>query len=215
MEPMDSDDWADLRSELQAGLKQLGLSLPASTQELLLEFLKFLQKWNTIYNLTAHRELEQMLIYHVLDSLAISPYITGKRILDVGTGAGFPGIPLALLFPEKSFVLMDSAIKKTTFLLQAVATFKISNITVVHSRVESYKDKQGFDTIVTRAWGKIKDMIDQTRQVMRKKGRWLLMKGKYPKEELKAIYRPFVVHRLRVPYLHAKRHVIIIENDEG
>lgn len=194
------------------GLSALGLRLSASTQVQLLEFLSFLQKWNKTHNLTAITDVEQMVTHHLLDSLSLAPFVKGQHILDVGTGAGFPGIPLALTFPDKHFTLLDSRGKKTAFLLQAVATFKITNVTVVQARVEAYQAPRCFDVIVCRAFGTIADILEKTEHLICPEGEWLLMKGEYPEAELKGIDKPYQVKKLSVPGLSAERQVVIVSS---
>ena len=179
-------------------------------QERLQAFLLLLQKWNHTYNLTAVKN-EEMMTHHVLDSLAVAPYIKGNCIIDVGTGAGFPGVPLALHCPEKQFVLLDSNGKKTRFLVQAKAELKIDNIEIVQSRVEAYHTDACFDAIIFRAVKPIQEMIEKTQHLCCKNGQFLAMKGHYPTEELKAVTNPATVHALTVPGLHAKRHLVIIQ----
>lgn len=203
---------SDFAKALAAGIDELGLTIPSSVQAALLEFLQLLLKWNKAYNLTAITDPNQMITQHVLDSLSIAAYCHGNRILDVGSGAGFPGIPLALTFPEKSFVLLDSQQKKTTFLIQAVATFKIVNVSIVRARVEQYVADACFDTIICRAFGTIEDILEKTRHLLCAEGRWLLMKGVFPREELEGLALPYSVQQLKVPGLGAERHLVIIEN---
>lgn len=193
-----------------AGLKELNLSLDLESQQKLLDFLQFLQKWNRHYNLTAITDLPKMVGYHLLDSLSIVPYIQGENILDVGSGAGFPGIPLAVYFPQKQWTLLDSNGKKTRFLIQAKAEFNLSNIEIVHARVEQWRSKQKFDTIITRAVGPIQETMTQTQPHLQAAGKWLFMKGDIQSEELPAAAS---VHTLNVPGVSAARHLIVIAGD--
>lgn len=193
---------------LQLGLSQLGLSLSESYQKILFDFLLLLQRWNRVHSLTAIRNLERMLTHHVLDSLAIAPYLYGNRILDIGSGAGFPGIPLALLYPEKTFFLLDSHAKKTTFLHHVKASFNISHIHIIQARMETYVPSECMSSIVCRAVGAMSALIKQTEKILCVSGRWLLMKGRYPEDELIQVPYPFIVHRLHVPNLNAKRHLV-------
>ncbi len=196
---------------LQTGLTELGLSLPLRAQTRLLAFLHFLKKWNRHYNLTAIDTLEDMVVRHVLDSLSVAPYLVGRRIIDVGTGAGFPGIPLAFFYPEKHFTLLDSNGKKARFLIQAKSELGIENVDIVHSRAECYHTEPCFDVIIFRAVKSIREMIDKTRHLCCKNGRFFAMKGGYPLAELKAITNPAIVHALTVPGLNAERHLVIAE----
>lgn len=203
---------------LQDGLLKLNLFLPDFAQERLLQFLDFLKKWNQAYNLTGIHELDKMITHHVLDSLTIAHYMDVNQynhpILDVGSGGGFPGIPLAILFPSQPFILLDSQKKKTTFLIQAVAQFEINNVSVVTERVEKYRATQCFYHILSRAVGTLENMIRDTNHLICKNGRWLLMKGTYPYKELVTIHQPYWVHRLQVPGLDAKRHLVEIINED-
>lgn len=200
---------------LQQGLQQLQLTMPETQQTRLLAFLSFLQQWNQAYNLTAIDTLDEMIVLHVLDSLSIVPYVIGVRILDVGTGAGFPGVPLALYYPDKHFTLLDSNGKKTRFLLQAKSQFHLDNIDVVHSRAENYHTERCFDAIICRAVMSIREMIDKTRHLCCKNGQFLAMKAGYPVGELKDVKNPVTVHQLTVPGLQAKRHLVIADRDKG
>lgn len=196
----------------ESQLKAMGLSMPEIMQQKALDFLRFLQKWNRAYNLTAIHDFDTMITHHLLDSLSIAPYVRGERILDVGSGAGFPGIPLALYFPNKQFTLLDSNGKKTRFLTQAVAELGIQNVEVVQMRVENYHTNPGFDAIIFRAVKSIPEMISKTQHLCRKNGQFLAMKANYPKEELQKLNNPFTVQTLVVPALNAERHLIIIED---
>src|SRR5262249_10179534 len=141
-----------------SGLEKLNLSLDVDRQQKLLQFLQLLQKWNQHYNLTAITDSQKMVTHHLLDSLSIVHHIAGESILDVGSGAGFPGIPLAVYFPQKQWTLLDSNGKKTRFLIQAVAELQLKNITVVNARMEQWQPAQPFNEIVVRAVGSIKEI---------------------------------------------------------
>lgn len=196
---------------LQAGLDQLSLTLPKNIQTKMIEFIYLLQKWNQKINLTAIDGLSQMVIYHLLDSLTVAPYLQGERILDVGTGAGLPGIPLALSFPKKQFVLLEKNHKKVSFLIQVKSMLPLDNVEIVASRVENYHTEKCFDAIIFRAVGKIKALIEQSTHLCCDDGKFLLMKGAYPEKELQAIESPSKVISLKVPGMQAKRHLIIIK----
>ena len=198
---------------LLTGLKAMQCALGVETQDKLVAYVRLLEKWNRTYNLTAVREPEQMIPRHLLDSLAILPYVKGPRVLDIGTGAGLPGIPLALARPDMNFVLLDSNAKKTRFVTQACAELGLKNVEVVNQRVDKYRPKAPFDTIVSRAFSTITDMLVASRPVCGAAGQFLAMKGIYPQEELAAMppgYTVSGVPALEVPGLAAARHVVII-----
>jgi 16S rRNA (guanine527-N7)-methyltransferase len=181
-------------------------------EEMLLHYLLLLDKWNQAYNLTAIRDIQSMVARHILDSLAILPWIKGLRLLDVGTGPGLPGIPLALARPELQVVLLDSNGKKIRFLQEVKRTLNIDNIEIIQTRVENYHPPLGFDTVTTRAFSNLEQMIAWTKHLMAPNGIWLAMKGKYPKEELMAIKSPYHVETYTVPGVEGERSCIIIEN---
>jgi 16S rRNA (guanine527-N7)-methyltransferase len=175
-------------------------------------YLQLLQKWNRVFNLTAIRDPKEMVVLHILDSLAVNPYLHGHRILDVGTGAGLPGIPLALLNPEKHFVLLDSNSKKTRFLVQAIAELKLKNVEVVHQRCEDFHPEKCFDTIVSRAFASIEVMLATTAHLCCAKGQFLAMKGVYPEQEMVEIspkFKVVEVHKLNIQGLDAERHLVV------
>ena len=191
----------------------MGCPLAVETQISLIAYIRLLEKWNRTYNLTAVRVPEQMIPRHLLDSLAILPYLKGRRILDIGTGAGLPGIPLALARPDMDFTLLDSNAKKTRFVTQACAELGVKNVAVVNDRVEKYHPPAPFDTIVSRAFSTITDMLAASRHVCGAAGQFLAMKGVYPQEELAGMppgYKVTDVPALVVPGLSAARHVVII-----
>ena len=198
---------------LHQGLQVTGLALPPGIEPQLFEFLRLLEKWNRTYNLTAVRDPEQMVARHLLDSLAVLPYVRGPRVLDIGTGAGLPGIPLALALPETHFTLLDSNAKKTRFVTQAVHALGLANVSVVQARAEKFQPAEKFATLLARAFASIPDMLVATRHLCAPGGRWLAMKGVFPQEELAAIPAEFAAQArpLRIPGLEAARHVVIIE----
>jgi 16S rRNA (guanine527-N7)-methyltransferase len=202
---------------LSKGMEQLSLSVDAETQQRLIDYILLLAKWNKAYNLTAVRHTSEMVTRHLLDSLAIAPFIHGQRILDVGTGAGLPGIPLAIIFPERRFVLLDSNGKKTRFLTQAKQSLGLDNIEIAYTRVETYADEFGFDSIVSRAFASITEMLTSTAHLLAAQGQFLAMKGLYPADELQVIpdYTLLASHSLQIPGLQAERHLICIgkQND--
>jgi len=198
---------------LQQGCAALQISVDAYLQERLLEYLALLSRWNKTYNLTAVRDEAQMITRHLLDSLAIAPHLTGQRLLDVGTGAGLPGVPLALLFPERDFHLLDSNGKKTRFLFQVKTALCLDNIVVHQARVEAFRVTEPFETILSRAFASLQDMVHGCRHLLATGGRILAMKGAYPTQELVAVSQQcaeVVVHPLAVPGLGEQRHLVEI-----
>jgi len=202
----------NLEQRLHQGITELGLDLPPSTEPKLIQYLQLLAKWNQAYNLTAVRDLDEMVTRHLLDSLAVLPYLQGPRVLDVGTGAGLPGIPLAVARPELAFTLLDANAKKTRFVTQAVGELALKNVEVVQSRAENYRPSQKFDTLVSRAFASIADMLEFTRHLCAPHARILAMKGVYPEEELAAVATECAaeVVALKVPGLEAERHLAIL-----
>lgn len=184
--------------------------LPAASRVDLLRYRDLIATWNRVYSLTAVRDIDEMIPRHLLDSLAIAPYVKGERILDVGAGAGLPGIPLALTLPQWQFVLLDSNGKKTRFLIHVKSELSLTNVEVVQARVEQYQPEQLFDTIVTRAFGSLDAMIEKTKRLCRPGGCLLAMKGQYPQDELAAISERFEVYPITVPALDAQRHLVCI-----
>jgi len=201
-----------LEKLLQQGLREMGLDLPVPVPEKLLNFLELLEKWNRTYNLTAVRDPKQMVPRHLLDSLTVLPYLQGPRVLDIGTGAGLPGIPLALARPDLEFTLLDSNAKKTRFATQALHELGLKNVAVVQERVEKFHPETKFDTLIARAFASIPDMLAASRHLCAPQGRFLVMKGVFPQEELAAVtdgYRS-EVKALRIPGLDAARHLVIL-----
>ncbi len=192
-------------------------SFSAETEEKLAAYLELLRKWNRVYNLTAIRDLEESVLLHIVDSLTIRPYLHGARIIDIGTGAGLPGIPLALTCPDKQFVLLDSNSKKTRFLTQAMCDLSLKNVEIVHARCEDFKPKLKFDSILSRAFASIEVMLETTQHLLADQGQFLAMKGVYPTAEIKTISSPFemlAVHKLLINGLDAERHLVCVTKKE-
>lgn len=199
------------RDELQHGLTTLGLTASTEQIDQLLAYVELLDKWNRVYNLTAVRESERMLSYHVLDSLAALPHIMAQRVLDVGSGGGMPGILFAILRPDWQLTLLDANHKKTTFLKQAVIELGLSQVEVICDRVEAYQPAQKFDVITSRAFAELNEFIRLTRHLLTTDGYWAALKGVYPYEEiaqLPADIRVQAVEALQVPNLAAERHLV-------
>ncbi len=199
---------------LSQGLEKMGLEIPPQTQSALIRYLLLMQKWNKAYNLTAIRDLDQMVIKHCLDSLSIKPFINESPILDVGTGPGLPGIPLALTDPEKKFVLLDSNGKKTRFLTQVKIELGIENIEVIHSRVEDYQSGYEFGIITCRAFAAINTILERTQHLVTSTTRILAMKGKEEMPELPPGFEQVNSHDLQVAWLDEERHLIELRKIE-
>ncbi len=200
-----------LADELQRGIDRLGLSVSRDTQMKLLDYLALLVKWNKVYNLTAIRDPGQMVIHHLLDSLAVLPHLEGGRWLDVGSGAGLPGLVLAIANPDRSVTLLDSNSKKTGFMQQAVIELGLSNVQVCCARVEDFQPAAKFDGIISRAFTELGDFLRVTRHLIRDQGRWIAMKG-LPEPELAGVPADFLIEKiipLSVPGLNAARCLVI------
>jgi 16S rRNA (guanine527-N7)-methyltransferase len=199
--------------ELGRATAALGLAL-ADTQVATLErYLDLLEKWNRVYNLTAIRERSRMVTHHLLDSLAVLPHVRGPRVLDVGSGAGLPGIPLAVAGPALHVTLLESNHKKSAFLTQAVAELQLANVQVVTERVESWQPEARFDTIVSRAFAELGEFASLAGRLLAPQGVLAAMKGVHPFEEIERLpqgYRVQQVVRLRVPGLDAERHLVLM-----
>lgn len=202
------------REILTAGLESLNLSVDEGQAERLLGFVKLIEKWNKAYNLTAIRDREEMVRLHLLDSLAVLDFIEGRRVIDIGTGAGLPGIPLAICLPETEFVLLDSNAKKTRFVQQAILELKLKNVTVCHSRVEQYHPERAFNTVITRAFASLPIIVELTGHLLGKGGVVLAMKGQSPDAELEHVPRKTTVIPIRVPGIEAERCLVRIESLE-
>lgn len=200
-----------IEQSIIAGSEQLGLRLPATAIICLTAYLALLERWNRAYNLTAVRDPEAMVIRHLLDSLSILPWLDGPRILDVGSGAGLPGIPLAIVRPDCEFYLLDSNGKRTRFLTQVVAELQLPNVHVVRSRVEDYQPAASFNSVVSRAFATLADMVADAGRLCAPEGRLLAMKGVFPDDELACLpsgYQVTGVYPLHVPSLDAERHLV-------
>lgn len=185
-------------------------TLPKEAQDKISRYLGLLQKWNKAYNLTAIRDPGEMLIKHIEDSLAVIPYIKGPNIVDIGTGAGLPGIPLAIALPHLQFTLLDSNGKKIRFITQVVSELAMKNIEIVQNRVEDYEFAEGFQTIISRAFASLDDFVDKTQHLLAKDGQILAMKAKVLPEELKNVSARATVCPLEIPGLKEQRNLVII-----
>lgn len=196
--------------ELAQGINALGLKVSEIQQQQLLAYLQLLVKWNQAFNLTAVRDPKEMVTKHLLDSLAILPYLQGERVLDVGSGAGLPGIPLAITDPTRQYVLLDSNGKKVRFLQQAIVSLQLKHVTAVQARAEQFQSEESFDSILARAVGEIGEIIELTKHLISPQGQWILMKGREPEAELQNIKHPAKIVPLVIPGLTEARHVVIV-----
>jgi 16S rRNA (guanine527-N7)-methyltransferase len=204
-----------LAERLNQGAGQLGLALTAQQQQRLLQFLALLARWNQVYNLTAVRDPLEMVARHLLDSFSIQPFLFGDRLLDIGTGAGLPGLPLAILEPERRFFLLDSNGKKIRFVRQAVRELGLLNVEPIQARIERYRPGQKFSTIVSRAVTDTEILPVLEAGLLARPGRLLLMKGRHPDDALDSRAWPTLtttVHCLHVPFLDVSRHLIEIRS---
>lgn len=192
-------------------------SVSKNTEDQFIHYLDLMARWNKISNLTRICDPHEMVMLHIMDSLSINPYLHGARILDVGTGAGLPGIPLAIMQPEKKFTLMDSNSKKTRFLTQVTLELKLTNVEVIHSRCEDLRPNPPFDSILSRAFASLRVMLEVTHHLIAKHGRFLAMKGVYPEAEIQALppgFKLLAVHQLVINGLAAKRHLVCLAKED-
>lgn len=223
MNPSAADSPANqsqLGRQLQSGLQDMGLDLPQTAQQKLLDFLDLLQKWNRAFNLSAVRQESQLVSRHLLDSLSLLPLIAEEparhqRIIDVGTGPGLPGIPLAICLPHCDFILLDSNGKKTRFAFQAKIALGLSNVSVENCRVEHYQSPAQIDIVISRAFSSLRDMVEKTVHLQAKATaspmRWLAMKGVYPAgeiEELPAFAQLRQALQVHIPGDPGERHIV-------
>lgn len=200
---------------LVLGAQQLGLDLKLQQIDQLLAYLRLFDKWNHAFNLSAIREPAAMVKLHLLDSLSIAPVLQGERFIDVGTGGGLPGIPLAIKFPRKSFTLLDSAGKKTRFLFQVKQELGLDNVTVENRRAEHYQPLQKFDGVISRAFASLPDMVKSCGHLLNDGGRFWAMKGQIPVEELREIEANYTLehcHSLQVPGVEAQRCLLVMRS---
>ena len=198
---------------LDRGIDALGLALGSAHVATLERYLDLLEKWNRVYNLTAIRDRAQMLTHHLLDSLAVVPHVRGPRVLDVGTGGGLPGIPIAIACPAMTVTLLDSNHKKTAFLNQAAAELPLPNVRVSAERIEAWSASERFETIVSRAFSDLAEFVTAAARLLADGGRFVAMKGVHPFEEIERLPAGFVVNevvKLHVPGLDAERHLVIV-----
>jgi 16S rRNA (guanine527-N7)-methyltransferase len=203
-----------LNDLLATALSENGYPFSSAIQQQFIHFLELLQKWNRVFNLTSLDTPRDLVYLHILDSLSISPYLHGKKMLDVGSGGGLPGIPLAIADPDKNWVLLDKSQKKTRFLVQVIAELGLKNVTVACARCEAFQPATGFDSIVSRAFGTIALLLASTQHLIRPEGQFLAMKGSYPEQELAEIPADFEVagiEKLTIQGLAAERHLVRVK----
>lgn len=204
-----------LEQLIGGGVAAMGIDLPEGAAAKLASYLALVEKWNRVHNLTAVRDTEQMVPLHVLDSLSILSHLQdASSLVDVGTGAGLPGIPLAIARPAMAVTLLDSSHKKTAFLQQAKTELALANVQVVCDRVESWNPERKFDVAVSRAFSDLADFVEQARHLLAPGGRLIAMKGVHPFDEIARIpstHRVSQVLELTVPGLDAHRHAVFLE----
>lgn len=207
-----------LRIKLDALIAKTDLLVTEQQREQLVGYVQLLDKWNKAYNLTSVRDPIEMLVKHILDSLAVSPHLVGERFIDVGTGPGLPGIPLAIMHPDKQFVLLDSLGKRIRFLKQVIHELKISNVLPVQSRVEEFDPEQGFDGVLSRAFASMTDMVNWCQHLPKSGGGlFLALKGVRPDDEITQLPEwccVIDIKALQVPELEGERHLVILARKE-
>ena len=203
-----------LLEQLQAMLAKTELEIPAEQQNKLIQLVELLAKWNKAYNLTSVRDPKQMLVKHIMDSIVVSPHLQGQRLIDVGTGPGLPGLPLAILNPDKQFVLLDSLGKRLRFIRQAVLELGLKNVEFVQSRVEEFQPEEKFDVVLSRAFASLEDMLFWCKHLPKENGHFLALKGQLPKQEIKTLDSQFKFVEsiaLQVPNLEGERCLVKVE----
>jgi len=215
LDPLGASERSDIEDRLAQGIEALGLVCSLEQRKRLMAFIGLLVRWNKAYNLTAVRDPLEMVSKHLLDSLAVLPFLFGDSVLDIGTGAGLPGLPLAIMAPERRFWLLDSNNKKVRFVRQAVLDLGLDNVEPVQARIETYRPEQKFSTIVSRAVAADEILNDSNAKLLAYPGRLLLMKGRQPDERIETTGLPsavVMIHRLSVPFLDVSRHLIEIRS---
>ncbi|MEM0910938.1 MAG: 16S rRNA (guanine(527)-N(7))-methyltransferase RsmG [Pseudomonadota bacterium] len=199
-----------LHSTLRALIERTDLSVSETQIDKLIQFVELIHKWNAAYNLSAIKQPEEMLVRHILDSIVVSPYITEQKNIDVGTGPGLPGIPLAIMHPEKSFTLADSLGKRVRFVKQAIFELNLRNVTPIQGRVETLNTEK-FDCIFSRAFASLSDFVNWSEHLLTSEGYFLALKGQLQSEEISSLPDNFSVAYttpLLVPSLRGERHLV-------
>lgn len=206
-----------LTLKLESLLNKTSLKVSPKQVNLLIQYVELLHKWNKAYNLTSVRDPQEMLIKHIMDSLMVGEVLQGENFIDVGTGPGLPGIPLAILYPEKNFVLLDSLGKRITFLRQVVFQLKLTNVQPIKSRVEDYQGETPFDGVLSRAFSSLSDMVNWCSHLVSiEQGQFFALKGQYPTEELANLPENISLissHEIKVPELVGERHVLVFKKN--
>ncbi|NDJ55628.1 16S rRNA (guanine(527)-N(7))-methyltransferase RsmG [Enterobacteriaceae bacterium 4M9] len=205
-------------NKLERLLEKAGISLPDLQKQQLVGYVGLLDKWNKAYNLTSVRNPDEMLVRHILDSIVVEPHLQGSRFIDVGTGPGLPGIPLAIVRPQAQFTLLDSLGKRVRFLRQVQHELKLDNVTPVQSRVEDFPAEPPFDGVISRAFASLTDMINWCHHLPGESGRFYALKGQRPDDELQSLPAGVEVDeivRLKVPELEGERHLVIIHPNKN
>lgn len=204
-----------LLTALSRALQQTDLEqVTTQQQQQLVNLVLMVNKWNKAYNLTSVRDPSEMLVKHILDSIVVTPYISGQRVIDVGTGPGFPGLPLAIMLPDVEFVLLDSLGKRVRFIKQAIFELGLNNVTAVQSRVEEHHPESYYDQVLSRAFASLNDMLSWCHHLVLPAGEFLALKGQIDEQELKEIPNNFIINQriaLKVPQLEGARHLVSVQ----
>ena len=203
-----------LKAQLDGLLAQTDLQISEQQAAQLIQLVELLMKWNKAYNLTSVREPGQMLVKHIMDSIVVSPHLQGNTFIDVGTGPGLPGLPLAILNPDRQFVLLDSLGKRLRFIRQAILSLGLKNVEIVQSRVEEYQPKVGFDCVLSRAFASLEDMLSWCHHLPNENGHFLALKGQYPESEITHLDSKFKFIEsitLQVPQLDGERCLVKVK----
>ena len=202
-----------MKAKLASLLAQANIKISDQQIQQLIDLVNLLNKWNKAYNLTSVRDPQEMLVKHILDSLVVSPYLHGDRFIDVGTGPGLPGLPLAIINPSKQFVLLDSLGKRISFIRNAIRELGLTNVTPVLSRVEEYQPEDKFDGVLSRAFASLKDMTDWCYHLPKENGHFYALKGTYQEDEINELNEKYTIQEvieLHVPELIGERHLIVL-----
>lgn len=210
---MSNVDTVKLNEILLQGCEKLALDITTEQADKLTGYVQRIDKWNKAYNLTSVRDPKQMMVKHILDSLAVTRFVSGKRVIDVGTGPGLPGMPLAIMLPDIEFTLLDSLGKRVRFMKQCAFELGLTNVTPVHSRVEEHEPAQPYDIVLSRAFASLKDMLHWCQHLVDSSGVFFALKGQFPQSEIDEVSDHFQigsVEALSVPDLTGERHLVTI-----